>query len=120
MSAAASPQEPTTSASPAAAAAGGDDDTIEAAAPDEAEDAGEFEPSEFDASSTTSGSVTSSVFHHSYENGRRVRWLTLSVGRSISRQRAGGQLTRRRASITSSVTGDTPSPTTTWSRTGKT
>lgn len=48
-------------------------DVIEAAIPSEVE-AEEFDLVEFDASSTTSSStdINSSIYQHSYENGRRV------------------------------------------------
>lgn len=45
---------------------------IEAAAADDREDEDEFAIEEWDADSSASTSVTSSVLFHSYENGRRV------------------------------------------------
>lgn len=45
---------------------------IEAAAEDEPAEEDEFAPSEFDVTSTASTSITSSVYSHAYENGRRV------------------------------------------------
>ena len=56
--------EAATAVEPAAVAA--DEDLFPSA------DEDEFETSEYDASSTASTSISSSVYRHSYENGRRV------------------------------------------------
>lgn len=46
---------------------------IEAATEADPVEEDEFATSDFDASSNASTSITSSVYSHSYENGRRVR-----------------------------------------------
>ncbi len=55
---------------PVARAASGE--AIEANAPGELLDDDEFDASDYDATSTASTSVTSSIYHHHFENGRRV------------------------------------------------
>ena len=49
------------------------DDAIEVQPTEAPVEEDEFETSDYDASSTASTSVTSSIYHHHYENGRRVR-----------------------------------------------
>ncbi|KAH8896810.1 S-adenosyl-L-methionine-dependent methyltransferase [Thozetella sp. PMI_491] len=51
--------------------AGATDPVIEPTAEDEAAEEDEFEPNDLDAQSTASTSVTSSIFQHHFENGRR-------------------------------------------------
>jgi len=45
---------------------------IEAAAPGDGPAEGDFATSEYEADSNASTSITSSIYKHSYENGRRV------------------------------------------------
>jgi hypothetical protein len=52
---------------------------IEPAPADEAVEEDAFATSDFDAQSTASTSVTSSVYQHSFENGRRVRHFRFLV-----------------------------------------
>jgi hypothetical protein len=83
---------------------------IEAATIEDPEEEDEFAIEDFDASSSMSTSITSSVYSHAYENGRRVRYIVSTRG----------QLTNGLPSITSTGTGDIQSPMMTKSKTGMT
>jgi len=61
---------------------------IEVAPAGEAEEGDDFETASFDVASTASTSVQSSVYQHSYENGRRVR-----SGLRVFRRTMSGWLT---------------------------
>ncbi len=67
------PSQPTTA--PGATPPPAQENAIEVQPTEEPVDEDEFETSDYDASSTASTSVTSSIYQHHYENGRRVRPL---------------------------------------------